>query len=74
MYMRWARARRRSAPPPGAPEKRRTDEARDFIGMPAVSRLIAVRFPNLINHIIPLRSPMELSAEAAGGRRRIKRD
>ncbi|MBE5039988.1 [Fe-Fe] hydrogenase large subunit C-terminal domain-containing protein [Ructibacterium gallinarum] len=32
---------------------------------PAVSRLIAVRFPNLINHIIPLRSPMELSAEAA---------
>ena len=32
---------------------------------PAVSRLIAVRFPNLIHHIIPLRSPMELSAEAA---------
>lgn len=32
---------------------------------PAVCRLIAVRFPNLINHIIPLRSPMELSAEAA---------
>ncbi len=32
---------------------------------PAVSRLIAVRFPNLINHIIPLRSPMEISAEAA---------
>ncbi len=32
---------------------------------PAVSRLIAVRFPNLIHHLIPLRSPMELSAEAA---------
>ncbi len=32
---------------------------------PAVSRLIAVRFPNLIDHIIPLRSPMEVSAEAA---------
>lgn len=32
---------------------------------PAVSRLIAVRFPNLIHHIVPLRSPMELSAEAA---------
>ncbi len=32
---------------------------------PAVSRLIAVRFPNLIHHIISLRSPMELSAEAA---------
>lgn len=32
---------------------------------PVVSRLIAVRFPNLINHVIPLRSPMELSAEAA---------
>ncbi len=32
---------------------------------PAVSRMIAVRFPNLINHIIPLRSPMELSAQAA---------
>ena len=32
---------------------------------PAVSRMIAVRFPNLINNIIPLRSPMELSAEAA---------
>ena len=32
---------------------------------PAVCRLIAVRFPNLINHVIPLRSPMELSAEAA---------
>lgn len=32
---------------------------------PTVCRLIAVRFPNLINHIVPLRSPMELSAEAA---------
>ncbi len=32
---------------------------------PAVSRMIAVRFPNLINHIVPLRSPMELSAQAA---------
>ena len=32
---------------------------------PAVTRLIAVRFPNLIPNIIPLRSPMELSAEAA---------
>jgi len=29
---------------------------------PAVMRLIAIRFPNLINNIIPLRSPMELSA------------
>lgn len=32
---------------------------------PAVCRLIAVRFPNLIPNIIPLRSPMELSAAAA---------
>ncbi len=32
---------------------------------PAVCRLIAVRFPSLIPNIIPLRSPMELSAEAA---------
>lgn len=32
---------------------------------PAVCRLIAVRFPNLIHHLVPLRSPMELSAEAA---------
>lgn len=32
---------------------------------PAVSRMIAVRFPNLIDHIIPLRSPMELSAQVA---------
>ncbi len=32
---------------------------------PAVCRLIAVRFPNLIPNIIPLRSPMELAAAAA---------
>lgn len=32
---------------------------------PAVCRLIAVRFPDLIENIIPLRSPMELSASAA---------
>lgn len=32
---------------------------------PVVSRLIAVRFPNLIQNIIPLRSPMEVSAKAA---------
>lgn len=32
---------------------------------PAVCRLIAVRFQNLIPNIIPLRSPMELSADAA---------
>ena len=32
---------------------------------PAVVKLIAVRFPNLINNIIPLRSPMELAAEQA---------
>lgn len=32
---------------------------------PAVCRLIAVRFPSLIQNIIPLRSPMELSAEDA---------
>lgn len=32
---------------------------------PAVVRLIAIRFPNLINNIIPLRSPMELAAEQA---------
>lgn len=32
---------------------------------PAVTRLIAVRFPNLIPNIIPLRSPMELAADAA---------
>lgn len=32
---------------------------------PAVVRLIAIRFPNLIANIIPLRSPMELAAEQA---------
>lgn len=32
---------------------------------PAVAKLIAVRFPDLIPNIIPLRSPMELSAECA---------
>ncbi len=32
---------------------------------PAVCRLIAVRFPDLIENIIPLRSPMEVSASAA---------
>jgi len=32
---------------------------------PAVLRLIAVRFPNLIEHIVPLKSPMEVSATAA---------
>lgn len=32
---------------------------------PAVVRLIAVRFPNLIAHIIPLKSPMELAAAQA---------
>lgn len=32
---------------------------------PAVCRLIGVRFPNLIPNIIPLRSPMEISAAAA---------
>ncbi len=32
---------------------------------PAVCRMIAVRFPNLIPNIIPLKSPMELSAAAA---------
>ncbi len=32
---------------------------------PAVCRLIAVSFPDLIGNIIPLRSPMELSASAA---------
>ncbi len=32
---------------------------------PAVLRLIAVRFPNLIGNIIPLKSPMEVSAEQA---------
>lgn len=32
---------------------------------PAVCKLIAVRFPDLIKNIIPLRSPMELSADEA---------
>lgn len=32
---------------------------------PAVVKLITVRFPNLINHIIPLKAPMELAAEMA---------
>lgn len=32
---------------------------------PAVVSLIAVRFPNLIPHIIPLRSPMEVAAREA---------
>lgn len=32
---------------------------------PAVAKLIAVRFPDLIPNIIPLRSPMELSAACA---------
>jgi len=32
---------------------------------PAVVRLIAVRFPELIKNLVPLRSPMEISAQAA---------
>ena len=32
---------------------------------PAVVRLISLRFPNLIGNIVPLRSPMEVSAENA---------
>lgn len=32
---------------------------------PAVVRLIAIRFPNLIGNIIPLRAPMELAADEA---------
>lgn len=32
---------------------------------PAVTRLIAIRFPNLIPNIIPFRSPMEISAVQA---------
>lgn len=32
---------------------------------PAVMRLIAVRFPELINNLVPLRSPMEIAAQAA---------
>ncbi len=32
---------------------------------PAVVKLITIRFPNLINHIIPLNAPMEVAAEMA---------
>ncbi len=32
---------------------------------PAVLRLIAIKFPNLIANIVPLKSPMEISAEQA---------
>lgn len=32
---------------------------------PAVMRLIAVRFPELIKNLVPLRSPMEIAASAA---------
>ena len=32
---------------------------------PAVLRLIAIKFPNLINNIVPLKSPMEVSAAQA---------
>ncbi len=32
---------------------------------PAVVRLISVRFPNLIDHIIPIKSPMEVAARLA---------
>lgn len=32
---------------------------------PAVLRLIAVKFPNLVGNIVPLRSPMEISAKLA---------
>ena len=32
---------------------------------PAVVKLIAIRFPNLVSHIIPLRSPMEVAAAEA---------
>ena len=32
---------------------------------PAVVKLIAIRFPNLIDHIIPLKAPMEISADMA---------
>ncbi len=32
---------------------------------PAVVKLITVRFPNLINHIIPVKAPMELAAAMA---------
>ena len=32
---------------------------------PSVVRLIRVRFPNLINHLLPIKSPMDLAAELA---------
>ncbi len=32
---------------------------------PAVLRLIAIKYPNLINNIVPLKSPMEISAAQA---------
>lgn len=32
---------------------------------PAVVKLIAVRFPELMKHVVPLRSPMEVAAEQA---------
>ncbi|MBQ9757997.1 MAG: 4Fe-4S dicluster domain-containing protein [Clostridia bacterium] len=32
---------------------------------PAVLRLIAIKFPNLIPNVVPLKSPMEISAEQA---------
>ena len=32
---------------------------------PAVTRLIQVRFPSLIPHILPYRQPMEIAAELA---------
>lgn len=32
---------------------------------PAVVKLITVRFPNLINHVIPIKAPMELAAAMA---------
>jgi len=32
---------------------------------PAVVRLISLRFPNLVNNLVPLRSPMEVSARLA---------
>ncbi len=46
------------------------DENRDVRPMissacPAVVRLIAVRFPSLAKHVIPLTSPMEAAAQAA---------
>ncbi len=32
---------------------------------PSVTRLIRVRFPNLIEHLMPIKPPMEIAAEAA---------